>query len=336
MFYILYGQDDFSLRQKVQEIKQGLGDPEILSLNTTLLEGQDLTPNLLMKATDSAPFLALNRLVIVEGLLTRYEPPRNKPQRREMPKEELQPWADCIGRIPATTVLVLIDGEIKPANPLKKVLSPMAKVVMTFPLQRGEKLQSWVSQQVAKEGGRISSEAVKALAEMVGSDLWAMSGEIEKLLLYASGRQIEVEDVNKLVSFVPEANIFSLVDALLRRQVRAAHRWLHLLLQQGSQPPYILTMIAREIRFLLLAKALSAEKVPPKEIQERLGITKEFALRRTLELARAYPWARLEEMYRQLLDVDISIKTGKSQPLMALELLVVELGESKKPQCPAR
>ena len=43
MFYILYGQDDFSLNQAVKEIKAGLGDREMVETSTTSLEGQHLT-----------------------------------------------------------------------------------------------------------------------------------------------------------------------------------------------------------------------------------------------------------------------------------------------------
>ena len=56
MFYILYGQDDFSLNQAVKEIKAGLGDWEMVATNTTNLEGQHLTLSELRNKCSASPF----------------------------------------------------------------------------------------------------------------------------------------------------------------------------------------------------------------------------------------------------------------------------------------
>ena len=43
MLFILLGEDDFSIRQSLEEMKKGLGDPALLSANTVNLEGERLT-----------------------------------------------------------------------------------------------------------------------------------------------------------------------------------------------------------------------------------------------------------------------------------------------------
>ena len=73
MLYVLFGIDDFSLRQELEEIKSTLGDRESLSLNTTTLDGRRLTASQLIDACNAFPFMANCRLVIVEGLLERFE-----------------------------------------------------------------------------------------------------------------------------------------------------------------------------------------------------------------------------------------------------------------------
>jgi DNA polymerase III delta subunit len=67
LLYILFGADDFSLRVRLEELKQGWGDKESLSINTTFFEAPKLTPSQLLSTCDSAPFLGENRLVIIEG-----------------------------------------------------------------------------------------------------------------------------------------------------------------------------------------------------------------------------------------------------------------------------
>lgn len=65
------------------------------------------------------------------------------------------------------------------------------------------------------------------------------------------------------------------------------------------------------------------------EIQDRLGLPSEFALRKTLEQAQRYPLERLRELYNKLLETDLAIKTGKYDGELALNLLIAEL-------CPQR
>jgi hypothetical protein len=67
LVYILFGTDDFSLRQKLEEIKSTLGDKESLALNTSVLDGRRLTAPQLINTCNTVPFLANCRLVIVEG-----------------------------------------------------------------------------------------------------------------------------------------------------------------------------------------------------------------------------------------------------------------------------
>ena len=42
MLYILWGQDDFSLYESLEEIKRSIGDQALLATNTTTFDGQDL------------------------------------------------------------------------------------------------------------------------------------------------------------------------------------------------------------------------------------------------------------------------------------------------------
>jgi len=74
LLYILWGQDDFSLSQELGKIKKSISDQELLETNTTTLDGKQLTMEQLRAVCETAPFLAENRLVIVEGLLERFQP----------------------------------------------------------------------------------------------------------------------------------------------------------------------------------------------------------------------------------------------------------------------
>jgi len=327
MLYILYGQDDFSLNQAVEKIKAGLGDWEMLATSTTNLEGQHLTLSELRNKCGASPFLCSHRLVIVEGLLGRFEVKQSRPRSgKGKSGNGLGEWdglASYIGQMPETTVLMLIDEEVKGHNPLLKKLSPLAEL-RTFPLLRGRDLKTWIRQRVKGEGGNITPQAVNLLAELIGGDLWAMDGEIQKLLLYSQERPISEDDVRQLVSHVQEANIFALVDAVAESRTELAQRILHRLYDDGVAPTYILVMITRQFRLIAQARDLEPG-LSRLQIQDRLGLKSSYPLDKTLSQAKLYDFEGVKRAYDKLLETDLAIKTGKYSDKLALELLVTEL-----------
>ena len=327
MLYILYGQDDFSLNQAVKEIKAGLGDWEMVATSTTNLEGQHLTLGELRNKCGAAPFLSSHRLVIVDGLLGRFEVKQSRPRSgKGKSGNGLGEWeglASYIKQMPETTVLMLVDEEVKGPNPLLKKLSPLAEV-RTFPLLRGKDLKAWIRQRVKEEGGDITPQAVNLLAELIGGDLWAMNGEIQKLLLYSQERPISEDDVRQLVSHVQEANIFALVDAVAEGRTELAQRILHRLYHEGVAPIYILVMITRQFRLIAQARDLGPG-LSRLQIQDRLGLKSSYSLDKTLSQAKLYDFEGVKRAYDKLLETDLAIKTGKYSDKLALELLVTEL-----------
>ena len=332
MLYVLHGEDDFSLHRSLEEIKKGIGDQTTLITNTTVLDGQQVTVDQLRTVCETMPFLAEKRLVIIHGLLGRFEDKGKFSRRKKIagaPQGEYKSLSEYLGKIPDSTVLVLVDGKIKSKNPLFSELSTRAKV-MSFPLLRDAKLSQWMQKRVREKGGNISPRAVELLARFVGGNLWIMANEIDKLVLFTSGRRIEEEDIRLVVSYAQEANVFAMVDAILEFKAGVAEQLLQQLLQQGAAPAYLLVMLARQVRMIVRVKELRKQRKSEIEIQDKLGLASEFALRKTLGQVDRYSLSRLKEVYHKLLETDLSIKTGKYDSELALNILIAELCQSHK------
>jgi DNA polymerase-3 subunit delta len=331
---VLHGEDDFSLHQALEEIKRGIGDQTALATNTTVLDGQQVTVDQLRTVCETMPFLAEKRLVIIQGLLERFEPKiqsgrQKKTTSASTRQDESKSLGEYLGKIPDSTVLALIDGKIKGKNPLFRELSAKAKV-MFFPLLKEAKLRQWVQERVEEKGGNMSPQAVDLLTRFVGGNLWIMTSEIDKLVLFTSGRRIEEEDVRRVVSYAQEANVFAMVDAILEFKAGLAEQLLEQLLQQGAAPAYLLVMLSRQVRMIVRVKELRRQRKSEIEIQDKLDLPSEFALRKTSEQANRYSLERLKQVYHQLLEADLSMKTGKYDAELALNILIAELCQRRK------
>jgi len=332
--YILLGQDDYSLSQSLEEIKRGIGNQALLTANTTTLDGQQITLDQLRTVCETLPFLAERRLGIVKGLLERFEP-RGKSSRRKKITRVTNHQNECkslgayISQLPDSTILVLIGNRVTSKNPLFSELSAKAKV-KSFPLLRGTRLRQWIQKHVIEESGTISPQAVDLLSKLVGGNLWIMANEINKLTLFTSGRRIEEGDVGMVVSYAQQASVFAMVDAILEFKVGLAEQSLHQLLQRGASSAYLLVMLSRQVRMIVRVKELRNQRKSEIEIRNKLGLTAEFAWHKTIEQAERYPLGRIKEVYRKLLEADLSIKTGKYEGELALNILIAELCQRGK------
>ncbi len=331
MLHVLIGDDDFSIRETLEEIKATIGDAAALLTNTTVLDGRRVSIEQLKNAAETVPFLADKRLVIVEGLLSRFE--SNGRAGRKKPKKtvaegEWRVFSNVVKQLPEFTELVIIDGRINNRNPL---LAELVKItqVRSFPRLKESQLKQWINRRVDKSGGTIAPPAVNALVRFVGNDLWLMFNEVAKLVLYAEGRRIEEDDVKAVVSNAQDASVFTLVDAIVESRTRIAQELLQNLLRQGAAPTQLLAMISRQVRIVFQIKELRSLKKTRGEIQTRLGLTSDFVLRKAWEQADKYTPSRLKEVYHRLLETDIAIKTGKYEGDLALDVLIAELGQKQ-------
>lgn len=340
MIYVLHGEDDFSKKTFLNALREEIGQLDVRDANTTILEGQDLNLPHLLEVANVVPFLAEHRLVIAAGLLARFEEVR--PARRSRaaggrqndPFEEWKGLAGSLSELSPTTLLVFLEGRLRRGNPLLSELSDLAEV-KEFRILTGDALNRWLASRVNEMGLKITGRASQQLMDLVGGDLWVMQGELEKLALYTDGETIDHEVVQLLVANSREANIFRTVDMVLGGRTSNALRLMKQMQEGGADAGYIIAMLARQLRLMLLAKDLVGQGVPGSEMARRLGLTAEFAVKRTLEQARQHSKEKMVAMYVSLLEADLAIKRGQLSDDLAIETLFVELAQASRSRAEA-
>jgi DNA polymerase-3 subunit delta len=330
--YVFYGDDTFSSWEAFQELVDAMGSPELRESNLTEFEGAGLNAAQFAAVAQVMPFLAERRLVVVRGLMATAE---SKTQGRRRGRQPVRPQqtnpSDAIiaglEGLPPTTDVVFLDGHLDPkkGNPVLAALKPLGNV-RYFPLLRGDSLSRWVKERMEQKGGSITGEAISLMVEMVGSNLGSMDSELEKLAIYRIGTRVEADDVRTLVSAAREASIFALVDAILEHRADAAMNMWGNLLQSGLTNTFVISMVSRQARFLVLAQELGKQRVAPNEWGERLGIQQEFVLRKVTQQARQYSSSQLRQLYRLLLETDLSMKRGEATDEIAMVAFLAQTG----------
>ena len=331
--HIVYG-DTFLVTQQVHRLRAEAGADDLMDSNRQRVVAAQAQPAEVLSMCYSLPFLEPVRLVEIEGAVATQEPAaggraasgsRARSNRRGGGGSVgWMQLAEAIPQLPDSTLLIFIDGAISARNPMLRALAEHSTVHhQTAP--DGPELARWVKRNAEAKGGSISPPAIKAISEMVGSDLWTLDRELDKLALYATGREINEGDVRALVSYAQETNIFAAVDAIVDGHPGEALRLLTQLIYEGREPQYLIAMIERQLRLMALARDLSDRAVAPSEMGRRMGTSSDFVIRKTLGQARRTSLANISRMYQRVLRSDLDIKTGRLEPAVSLELLVADL-----------
>lgn len=317
-FYILHGDDDFSLRAAVQAMRDQMGDPATAELNTTVIDGKNTSAAGVLSAVRAIPFLSDKRLVIVEGMITWL----SRKGAGKSGKDELEKLAAGLAELPEWARLVFVEpGTLSERNP---VLKAAKEIVGGYhkAFNPPRNAVQWIKQRAQDEYGTpINNQAALALATVIGNDLRAADSELAKLAAYVNAeRPITERDVATMTTYVAEANIFEMVDAIGKRDGATAAQLLHSLLE-NDDPLQLFGMIVRQFRLLILAREFLNDGGTPKQTGAAIG-AHPYVGEKVAEQARAFTQEQLEHIYAHLLETDVNIKTGKVDPILALDLLL--------------
>ncbi len=309
MILFLYGEDNFRSRQKLNRIREkyltSSGD-----VNLVVLENPDIKFEEFKSHVEALPFLVEKRLVVARNFLGKIK------------KELSEKIVKYLDSVPETTILVFWEEE----TPDKKgiLFSKLNKISKSqeFNLLLGLDLTKWIREEVESLGGEISPLAAELLASYVGNDLWQMNQEIQKLVNF--NPEVTAENIEKLVNANLSSNVFNMVDALGQKNSKKALKIMHELLETGENEMYLLTMITRQIRNILLVKDCLSEDFSRYAISKILKLHP-FVVQKAIVQAANFSFEELKNIYEKLLETDIAIKTGRLEPILALDLLVVNL-----------
>lgn len=181
-------------------------------------------------------------------------------------------------------------------------------------------LMDWTQQNAIS----IEGSALQELQRRFPGDLWKLTRELQKLSTFTNGEVVQRMHVDLLTENTISSNIFQTIDAVARRNRKEALRLLHQHLKNGENELSILGMLQYQFRNLLQVSELVQEGKSPQEIA-KIAKIHPFAVEKALGFLRGYPHEQLLVIFQKLADLDARIKTGKIEPGVALDLLVVGL-----------
>ncbi len=196
----------------------------------------------------------------------------------------------------------------------------------------------WVVSTAQDADSRMESDAARELVDALGADMMMIASELEKLLLYTSGRgRITLGDVETMVLAAKQRSLYELTDAISSKNRARALALLQGLLNSSDAGEDAaighLYMLARTFRQMLviLEKNVRDSRAIWQALWQGFRMPP-FAADELIRQARRYKSRReLTRALRLIARADLELRSSPPDKKIVLERLVYELASETSP-----
>jgi DNA polymerase-3 subunit delta len=351
MIIFLYGEDDFKAKKKLSELKNKfIKEVDKSGGSLDWVDGEKTSLKEINEKSSGGSLLAPKRMIVIENIFrTKTKDFLPEVLKYFQAKEKsgndnivvfLENFLKTKKKYDREEIVKLdADGREKPLNKAESSLFDFlskVKIKQEFRKMNNLELSSWIKKETESRGGSIGGRAIAALITATAGDAWQIDNEINKLINYKLGQEpvllaggapmaeISEADVKDLVRGVFEDNIFALTDAIGSRNRALSAKLLEEEFLSGSNGIYILSMIVRQIKIVLQARAALDLGKNSRAIASDLKLNSFVASKAAVQ-AGAYKIEDLKRVLSVLVNIDFMAKTGRGDASTLLDLFVSKL-----------
>jgi len=313
--YLFYGPEEYTKGQALSQMTAQLTHEDFKDLNYQMIDGTETNVNTIITACETLPLMSEKRLIVVKNYI-------GFGNRKTAEEEVLKKYLE---RVSDSTCLVFYcRGVIDKTRVLYKAIKKHGKVI-EFERLKSPELIKWTAKAFKKSGKEIVPGDLNYFLIRVGNNLEDINNEIQKLVSYTgeTGR-ITREIIDKLVTPSPENTVFQLIDAVTARQKGEALLLLEVLLEGGQVVFGIITLIARQLKTMLLCKDYIDKGYSQSTIIELLKVHPYMA-KKCMTQSGNFTTQQLRSSLNSCLELDYGIKSGKMKERIGIEMLIIKM-----------
>ncbi len=311
MIKVLEGENSFLSKQKLQSlIKEYLEEKP----NPThkIMDANDVSISEITNEYETQDMFSANKLLVIKRLLS------NKEHKEFVEK--------VINTQDASQNIDLIIWEEKniPKNTKYYKLFKEINAIESFNKFNKRTFQIWAREYLKTKEFEIDEQTLKTLVEITDYNPYIFINETEKFLL-SDKKQLSLKDLEESVNSTYTNTIWELIDAINTKSNMEKHTEIMLnLLKNGADPHYLMIMLARNTKQLILIKQMLQEGKSDKEIISILKIPP-FTLPKLKNIAQKSDEEKLLNIFEKIYNLNYESKIGNITADLGLILLITRL-----------
>jgi DNA polymerase III subunit delta len=213
-------------------------------------------------------------------------------------------------RAPTTLLCLVAHAKVPDRNPVLAAVKALGGVVTFHPAKKGRELRTWVEGEIAARNLRLGAGSVEHLVRVAGPELGTIASELDKLVAYAAGRPLPLRDVRLAVAGDEESGLYDTLGDLLGPTPARGADSIDRLLAEGRAGPYLLAILAGQIRDLLLVQAYLQTHGSASGLAAAIG-KPDWMVERLVRQARQVPAPVAARWLGALHEADRKLKIGE-------------------------
>ena len=223
-----------------------------------------------------------------------------------------------------TVLIFTINGKADTKKKICKIIKDRYKFIQLDDLKPKE-IYTRVEKALKEDGYKIDSNTGYYIVNNALNNYDLAINEVEKIkLYYGKGCTVKYDDVVNIVSKNIEDNNFKFIDTVISRDIKEAFKMYDDLMIQKVEPIMLMSMLAKEVRNMLLVKKMMNTK-GKKDMMEVLGLKFDFQMDKLISNSYSFKENQLEGYLVLLSDLDYKIKRGKISNKLALEMFIMDI-----------
>jgi DNA polymerase-3 subunit delta len=319
--YLVYGTEAYLLNETKQLLLNHILNEEEKDFNFSVYDLEETPIEVALEDAETFPFFGERKVIFLHNpvFLT-------AEKSKEKVEHNLAKFEAYL-KEPAPYTVLVISAPYEKLDERKKItkeLKRSAELVEAKKLKEPE-LKNWVREQARLSGIEFEPDALDQLLALVGTNMFMLTSEVDKLALYATQEKtINAGLVEKLVARTLEQNIFTLIEKVVQRKMDEALRIYYDLLRQNEEPIKILALLAGQFRLIYQVKELSRRGYGKQQIAGQLK-THPFRVQLALGHAHKFTDEELAKLMDLLADADYQMKTGGMNKSLLIEMFLFQL-----------
>jgi DNA polymerase-3 subunit delta len=323
--YLLYGEENYFIRQMEQAIIKSVLAPEEIDMNLVSLD-RDPSINEFITLMETVPFMGGKNVIIVRGT-TLFRPRKAGSGEQSESVDKLdERLLETISTMPDYTHVILSTTEkVDKRRKLFKTVEKHGAVVEVANLKPKD-VRGWLITKLAELNKKMASDAMEYFLGIVSImpqvSLGFLHNELEKVALFTGKKtMISQDDLVEVMSAIPEISIFSMIDAVSHKQMGKALQLVGEQLKSGEHPLKLVSLLARQVRLMWQAREMSEEGYGSRQIAERLGLVP-FIGEKMLTQSKNFRAEVLKQALLALASADYGLKSGRANQSVLEEIII--------------
>ena len=314
--YLFYGEEDFLMRQKVEQIKKLVLIEGFDEFNLHVFDGKKFSIPEAKNVVESFPLMSEKKLIIF----------KNTEVFKAAKGEVAEFFESILPNLPSYTHIIVMESDIDKRK--KGLLAAFDKAggMIAFDYLKPPQLASWLESLFDSAGKRALTSDIAYMVSISSPSMATLKNEFDKIISYVGEREnITREDIDAVMAKSVEFKIFAMIDNIVAKKTDTVFADLKEM-KEGREPATVaFSLILSRLGEILMAKYLTNEGLNFNAIKSHFEPQKQWLAGKTIDLAKSFDADFLRDMLEYGCELDYHTKIGKINDYAAIEIFVVAI-----------